>query len=288
VVGKVLAKCLVDQQLSTVSFVAGLYKQLLLRSLTVQDLEDVDKELYQSLGTQFPCFTGTKVQILTQKELLEWILECNADEEDLGIYMCIDIKDTHGNYVTIDLVQGGRDIEVTEANKATFVDKMLRWRLVDRVAVQMDALVSGFHSVLPFEFVEAFEPAELQVLLCGCCCINVDDWRSNTLYCSGYAPESPVIQWFWELVNKMKNEERLSLLHFVTGTGALPPGGFAHLLGSDGERRFSILRVTDDTRLPQSHTCFNQLLLPEYKCQQEFEAKMTRALGHVADGILLR
>ena len=65
VVGKVLAKCLVDQQLSTVSFVAGLYKQLLLRSLTVQDLEDVDKELYQSLGTQFPCFTGTKVQILT-------------------------------------------------------------------------------------------------------------------------------------------------------------------------------------------------------------------------------
>jgi hypothetical protein len=121
-------------------------------------------------------------------------MDCNADEEDLGMYMCVDGKDSDGNPVTIDLVevscvcvcvcvvctyvcvyvcvcsyvvyihacacmythihththtQNGRDKEVTEANKADFVDRMVHWRLVDRVAVQMDALVAGFHSVSP-------------------------------------------------------------------------------------------------------------------------------------------
>ena len=31
----------------------------------------------------------------------------------------------------------------------------------------------------------------------------------------------------------------------------MPSRGFAHLQGSDGERRFSIMRVVDTTRLPQ-------------------------------------
>jgi hypothetical protein len=59
-------------------------------------------------------------------------------------------------------------------------------------------------------------------------------------------------------------------------------------LGSDGERRFSILRVPDTSRLPQSHTCFNELVLPEYQTQAEFEAKLLQALTHIDDGILLR
>ena len=42
-------------------------------------------------------------------------------------------------------MEGGRDIEVTETNKSEFVDKMLHWRLVDRVAAQMDALVAGVY-----------------------------------------------------------------------------------------------------------------------------------------------
>jgi len=54
---------------------------------------------------------------------------------------------THTHTHTHKHTQGGRDKEVTEANKADFVDRMVHWRLVDRVAVQMDALVAGFHSV---------------------------------------------------------------------------------------------------------------------------------------------
>ena len=41
--GKILAKCIVDQQLSSVCFTSAVYKKLLLHPLTLDDLEDVDK-----------------------------------------------------------------------------------------------------------------------------------------------------------------------------------------------------------------------------------------------------
>ena len=190
--------------------------------------------------------------------------------------------------ITIDLVEGGREIPVTEANKIDFVSKMTYWRLVDRVAVQTDALVAGFQSVLPLELMEPFEAAELELLLCGSDEVDLDDWRQNTLYKSGYTAESEVIKWFWALAEKMSNQDRLTLLQFVTGTGSIPSRGFANLQGSDGERRFSIMRVQDAARLPQAHTCFNELVLPEYATQEELETKLTQALSHLGDGMLLR
>ncbi|EKX49753.1 hypothetical protein GUITHDRAFT_67610, partial [Guillardia theta CCMP2712] len=265
--GKILAKCIVDQQICSVQFTTAVYKKLLLLPFTVEDLESVDRELYHSL---------------------EWVLECNADEEDLAMYMCVDTTDVDGNYITIDLVEGGRDIPVTEANKHQFVQKMINWRLVDRVAVQTDAFVAGFHSVLPLEYLQPFSAGDLELLLCGSTEIDIEDWKVNTLYKSGYSSESDIVGWFWELVRKMDNVERMRLLQFVTGTTAIPSRGFAHLQGSDGERRFSIMRVVDTRRLPQAHTCFNELVLPEYATQDEFEAKLLKAMEHVNDGILLR
>jgi len=47
--------------------------------------------------------------------------------------------------------------------------------------------------------------------------LAVDDMRANTEY-SGYSPASPVIQWFWEVVQGFSKEDKARLLQFVTGT----------------------------------------------------------------------
>lgn len=47
--------------------------------------------------------------------------------------------------------------------------------------------------------------------------ITVDDLRANTEY-SGYSNASPVIQWFWEIVQGFSKEDKARLLQFVTGT----------------------------------------------------------------------
>lgn len=45
----------------------------------------------------------------------------------------------------------------------------------------------------------------------------VDDLRANTEY-SGYSNASPVIQWFWEVVQGFSKEDKARFLQFVTGT----------------------------------------------------------------------
>lgn len=50
--------------------------------------------------------------------------------------------------------------------------------------------------------------------------------RANTEY-SGYSPASPVIQWFWEVVQGFSKEDKARLLQFVTGTSKV--FSFIHL-----------------------------------------------------------
>jgi E3 ubiquitin-protein ligase HUWE1 len=45
----------------------------------------------------------------------------------------------------------------------------------------------------------------------------VDDLKANTEY-SGYSIASPVIQWFWEIVQGFSKEDKARFLQFVTGT----------------------------------------------------------------------
>lgn len=51
--------------------------------------------------------------------------------------------------------------------------------------------------------------------------VSVDDLRANTEY-SGYSAASPVVQWFWEVVQGFSKEDKARLLQFVTGTSKVP------------------------------------------------------------------
>jgi hypothetical protein len=57
----------------------------------------------------------------------------------------------------------------------------------------------------------------------------VDDWKRTTVYDGGYDAASPMMVWFWEIVEKMDDSERSALLHFCTGSSRMPAGGFARV-----------------------------------------------------------
>ncbi|TSK34897.1 E3 ubiquitin-protein ligase HACE1 [Bagarius yarrelli] len=104
-----------------------------------------------------------------------------------------------------------------------------------------------------------------ELLLSGMPEIDVMDWKRNTEYTSGYDLEEPVIQWFWEVVEGLTQEERVLLLQFVTGSSRVPHGGFAFLMGGSGLQKFTIAAVPYTSNLlPTSSTCINMLKLPEY------------------------
>ena len=78
-----------------------------------------------------------------------------------------------------------------------------------------------------------------------------------------------MMKWFWEIVLEEWSEaERRKLLTFSTGSDRAPVNGLKSLkfyIIKDGE---------DDDRLPSSHTCFNQLLIPKYSRKEILKARL--------------
>jgi E3 ubiquitin-protein ligase HUWE1 len=73
-------------------------------------------------------------------------------------------------------------------------------------------------------------------------------------------------------------------LQFVTGSSKVPVEGFTKLQGMNGVEKFQITRiiVNDPMRLPQGHTCFNQIDLPEYSSKEILYERLMWAIKETA------
>ena len=74
-------------------------------------------------------------------------------------------------------------------------------------------------------------------------------------------------------------------VQFVTGTSKVPPGGFEALQGMRGPQKFNIHKAYGgDASLPQAHTCFNQLDLPEYTSEEQVKERLLYAINEGSEG----
>ena len=82
-------------------------------------------------------------------------------------------------------------------------------------------------------------------------------------------PLSPikVCQWFWSTLEEFNDEQRTRLLQFSTGSARVPAQGFKALQRNDGKyQKFTLDSAGGvDGWLPQAHTCFNRLDMPQYE-----------------------
>jgi E3 ubiquitin-protein ligase HUWE1 len=142
----------------------------------------------------------------------------------------------------------------------------------------------GFHDIIPKDVISIFDEQELELLISGMPDIDLDDWRNNTEY-HNYTVSSPQIKWFWRAVRSFDAEEKAKLLQFVTGTSKVPLNGFGELEGMNGVSKFNIHRdYGSKDRLPSSHTCFNQLDLPEYDSYEVLRSSLLTAISEGREG----
>jgi E3 ubiquitin ligase SMURF1/2 len=137
---------------------------------------------------------------------------------------------------------------------------------------QFLSLQKGFHELIPANLLRPFDERELELLIGGICKIDTTDWQSNTrLKVSNFSSlfiffhlslwivirsvygsitlnqlclsfvfffpqhctaETPVVQWFWQIVESYSEELRARLLQFVTGSSRVPLQGFKALQGT--------------------------------------------------------
>ncbi|KAI0699215.1 hypothetical protein BC835DRAFT_1412679 [Cytidiella melzeri] len=259
-VGRIIGKAIYDGRLLDAYFARSLYRQILGKPVDYRDVEWVDPEYYKSL-----CWI-----LENDPSLLELTFSVEADE--FGVTKLVELK------------ENGATSPVTQENKREFVQLSAQWRLYSSIKDQIEALLGGFYEIIPKELITIFDEKELELLISGTPDIDVDEWRAATEY-NGYTSSDPAIVWFWRALKSFNREERAKVLSFATGTSRVPLGGFVDLQGVQGTQRFSIHRAYGEVdRLPQAHTCFNQIDLPQYSSYEMLRQQVLLAIHEGGEG----
>ncbi|WOG91550.1 hypothetical protein DCAR_0310799 [Daucus carota subsp. sativus] len=267
-VGRVVAKALFDGQLLDVHFTRSFYKHILGAKVTYHDIEAIDPDYFKNLKWMLENDIS---------DILDLTFSIDADEEKLILYERAQVTD-------YELCENGRNIRVTEENKHQYVDLVAEHRLTTAIRPQINAFLDGFNELIQRDLISIFNDKELELLISGLPDIDLDDLRMNTEY-SGYSAASPVIHWFWEVVQGYSNEDKARLLQFVTGTSKVPLDGFRALQGISGLQKFQIHKAYGSPdHLPSAHTCFNQLDLPDYPSKQQLEERLHLAIHEANEG----
>ena len=234
-----------------------------------KDIKFVDLDIYQA-----------KIKYLRKAT--------NEQITSLELYFCSnDISSLDGSIEETPLLENGENILVRKENLEQYLDLICSHKLFHQRQSKITDFVSAFHEVIPADLLnKLFKQEELELALCGEYKLDLADWKSSTIYdqCDEDAIE---IQWFWEVVGALSDDEKKILLSFCTGCQHLPVGGFAQLKIDRFPFTIQLQPIIDPLAfsLPSSRTCFNTLILPKYPSKSMLLDKLKLTLHAQTHGI---
>lgn len=246
ILGTLVGLAVYNRVILPIRFPLLMYKKILGKQLTINDMAELDQNIAQSLN-----------------QLIEYR---NSDTtgtiiEDMCLTFSVTI-DQFDEKVVIPFYSDGESTIVTNDTLDKYIQDYIDYKLNTSVAKQFSEFSSGFRKLCRDEIYSAFTPEELDILVSGEPNFEWDELKKGCHY-DGYSAESKNIKMFWDIfLNDFNNDERCKLLLFITGNSRAPVGGFKMLH----------IKITKSGPLngnPKSHTCFNILELPEYSNKQK-------------------
>jgi ubiquitin-protein ligase E3 C len=273
--GRIIGKCLYEGILVDVNFAPFFLRKWALTGgegsapnesgyrPTLNDLRDLDEELYQGLH-KLKTYSG---------DVEDFSLNFTVTDT-----VVIDHTTTPKKTRAVDkeLKPDGANTPVTNQNRLVYISYMARHRLQNQPYLQTTAFLRGLRTMIQPSWLSMFNHSELQTLVSGTrTSIDIEDLRRNTIYGGTYVVgtdglEHPTVQTFWKVMKDMSDDERRAVLKFVTSTPRAPLLGFGTL-----NPRFSIRDAgSDQQRLPSTSTCVNLLKLPMYRDEALLKEKL--------------
>jgi len=252
-IGVLLGMAMYNGIILDVHFPRAVYKKLLNYKPTLSDLREFQPAIAKSLN-----------DILSMPP--DRLAECN-------LHFSVEVE-RFGELITVPLGDHSNDETVIETNRAEYVELYLDWYLNKSIENPFKSFYVGFHRCFEKRLLQLFHPEELQLVICGSPELNFDALEKATNYQDGFTSQSETIVHFWEVVHSMDNSEKKKLLSFITGSDRVPVGGLSTLglvIGRNGP---------DCDRLPTAATCFNILLLPDYKNKSKLERFLKVAIQY--------
>lgn len=252
--GMIVGKCLYESVLIDIAFAPFFlanWKVAHSAQSSIDDLSYLDTQLFTSLSK---------------------LLTMSAEEiESLDLSFVIN-EQVGADVLLYDLAPpNGESMAVTKSNRLQYVHLIANFKLKRSLNVQTKYFLEGLFEIIDAQWLNMFDPFELQMLISGGNDIDVQDWKHNVHY-GGYFDDDITVNLFWEVVEEMSPKERCALVKFVTSVSRAPLLGFNALTP-----HFGIHNSGSPDRLPTASTCVNLLKLPDYKDKQLIRDKLLYA-----------
>uniref|UniRef100_A0A3B5B6K7 HECT and RLD domain containing E3 ubiquitin protein ligase 4 n=1 Tax=Stegastes partitus TaxID=144197 RepID=A0A3B5B6K7_9TELE len=253
-IGVICGLAIYNLTIVELNFPVALYKKLLKRKPTLDDLKELMPDVGRSL-----------------QQLLDYT------EDDLEDTFCLNFTITEENYgatEVLELVPNGDDINVNKSNRQDFVNAYVDYVFNTSVAPLFECFYAGFHKVCGGKVLELFQPNELQAMVIGNTNYDWTELEKSTEYKGEYWTDHPTIRLFWGVFHDLPLEKKKQFLLFLTGSDRIPILGMKNLK--------LVIQPTGggEHYLPVAHTCFNLLDLPKYTSQETLREKLLQAIDH--------
>ena len=252
-IGIIFGLAIYNNIILDVKFPLTVYKKLLGIKPTLEDMKECDPELYNTLSF----LINTKDKNL--KETLE---------QDFTV-----VDDKFGEKLVIYLKPEGDKIMVDLDNKDEYVELYINWYFNESIKEVFTSFERGFYRVFNRDLCKILSPEELELIICGTQTLDFNELKRVCHY-EEYTKDSETIKYFWEILLDFKEEEKKKFLSFVTGCDRAPIDGLGSLpiTISNGGNNLD--------QLPSAHTCFDNLILPDYKNKEKMKEKLLNAINY--------
>ena len=252
-IGIIFGLAIYNNIILDVKFPITVYRKLLGLKPTLEDMKECDPELYKNL----------KFLKETKDENLKQDLDADFTVVD----------DKFGEKIIVNLKENGDKIPVDINNKDEYVDLYLDWYFNKSIKEVFTSFERGFYRVFSRDLSKILSPEELELIICGTQTLDFNELKRVCKY-EEYTKDSETIKQFWEVLLEFNEEEKKKFLSFVTGCDRAPIDGLGSLpltISNGG---------TDIEQLPSAHTCFNNLILPNYKNKEKLKKNLLIAINY--------
>ena len=252
-IGIIFGLAIYNNIILDVKFPLTVYKKLLGIKPTLEDMKECDPELYNNLTF-----------LINSKDK-------NLKEELDTNFVVVD--DKFGEKLDIPLKANGENIMIDSENKDEYVELYLDWYFNKSIHEVFNSFEKGFYKVFNRDLSKILSPEELELIICGTQFLDFNELKKGCNY-EEYTKDSETIKYFWEILLEFNEEEKKNFLSFVTGCDRAPIDGLGSLaitISNGG---------TDLNQLPSAHTCFNNLILPDYRNKEVIKKKIHIAINY--------
>ena len=252
-IGIIFGLAIYNNTILDVKLPITIYKKLLGIKPTLEDMKECDPELFHTLN------------------YLKTSNDANLKEELDSNFTVID--DKFGEKLVIPLKENGENIMIDNNNKDEYVELYLDWYFNKSIDEYYSSFEKGFYRVFSKNLTKILTPDELELIICGTQLLDFNELKNAAQY-EEYEKDSETIKYFWEILLTFNEEEKKKFLSFVTGCDRAPIDGLGSLpitISNGG---------TDLNQLPSAHTCFNNLILPDYKNKEKMQKAILTAINY--------